>query len=85
MELLDQVHLQRAAYTAVLEGHKTVVILVYHPALLDERSVDIDFADIIDNDRKTDPFGIGQNAVQKRGLTAPEITREQQDRYFINR
>ena len=85
MELRDQVHLQRAAYTAVLEGYKAVIALAYYTALLDQRSVDIDFADIIDDDRKTDTFGIREDAVQKSSLTAPEITREQQDRYFINR
>ena len=85
MELLDQIHLQRAADTTVLQRHKTVIILAYYSALLDKRSIYIHFADIVDNHRKTDPFGVRQYAVQKCGLTAPEIAREQQDRYLINR
>jgi hypothetical protein len=85
MELGNQIHLERAADTTVLERNERVVVLAHHPALLNQRSIDIDFTDIIDNDRKTNAFGIRQDAVQKSGLTAPEIAREQQDRYFINR
>ena len=82
-ELLDQVGLQRAADTAVLEGHQTVVLLAHHTALLNEVSIDIDFSQIIDNHRKADAFAIVQDLVDQGGLAAAQIAGQQQYRDFF--
>ena len=82
MELLDKVHLERAADTTVLKGDERIVLLGNHPALLNERGIDIHFTDIVDDDRKTNAFLVRQDAVEKCCLAASEITRKQQDRDF---
>ena len=70
MQLGNQVHLERTADTAVLQRHKRVIVLGYHPALLDKRGIDIHFTDIIDDNGKANTFFVGKNAVQQSGLTA---------------
>ena len=54
LQLLDEIHLQRAADAAVLQGHERVVLLVDDAALLDEVGIDVDFSDVVDNDGKLD-------------------------------
>ena len=83
--LLDKVHLQCAADATVLEGYQGVVLLVDDTAFLDEVGVDVDFADIVDDDGKLDATLIGQNPVQQRGLTAAQIACQQQYGYFFHR
>ena len=58
MQLLDEVHLQRAADTSVLQRHQRVVVLTHYSALLDERSIDIHFSDIVHDHGKTNAFGV---------------------------
>ena len=70
VELLDKVHLQCTADTAVLQCHKTVVALAHDTTLLDQRGVDIHLADVVDDDGEADAFLILQYAVQKGCLTA---------------
>ena len=56
MELLDEIHLERAANTAILQRYQALVLLTYHPALLDQFRIDIYLADIIDNNGKSNPL-----------------------------
>ena len=70
VELFDEVHLQRAADTSVLQCHEAVVALAYHAALLDEAGVDVHLADVVDDDGEADAFLVFQNTVQKSGLAA---------------
>ncbi len=78
-KLFGQVHLQRAAYAAVLQSHKVVLPrAAYHAAAAYERSVDVDFADVIDYYRKTYASLIGKDAVEQGGFAAAEVACEQQ-------
>ena len=77
MELGHQIHLERAADTAVLECYQRVIVLTDHPALLNERGVDIHLADIIDDNGEANTFVIGQNTVQQGCFTAAEIAGDQ--------
>ena len=49
-DLLDQIGLESTADTAVLERYKVLVLLIDDAALLDQLSVDVDLADIVDDD-----------------------------------
>ena len=63
-ELLDQVHLERAADAPVLQGHQTVVLLVHNAALLDKVGVDVYLAYVIDDHGKPDAALVGQYPVE---------------------
>ena len=63
-ELLHEVHLQRAADAAVLQGHQAVVLLVDDASLLNECCVDVHLADVVDNHGKLDAFLVCQDAIQ---------------------
>ena len=78
MQLLYQVHLQGAADAAVLQGYEAVVGLVDDAAFLDKVGVDVHFADVVDDYGKAYAFLVGENAVQQCGLTAAQISCEQQ-------
>ena len=54
MQLLYEIHFQGAADTSILQCHQTLIFLADDAAFLDEVSVDIHFADVIDNDGKLD-------------------------------
>ncbi len=84
-ELVDEVGLQGAADTSILQGNEVSVILLlpYHAPFLDKRRVNVDLADIVDNHRETYSFLIAQYPVEQGGLAAAEIPREQQHRYFF--
>ena len=84
MQLLHKVHLEGAAYAAVLQGYQAVIIHAYHAALLYEAGIDIDFTYIVYNYRELYALAVGQNPVQKGCLTAAQITGEQQDRSFLS-
>ena len=75
MKLLDKVHLQRAADTAIRECQQTIVFLVHYSALLNQVGIDIHFTYIVDNHGKTNTFLVGENAIKQRGLAASKITR----------
>ena len=81
--LFYQVHLQRTADAAVLQGYQAVVLLAYNAAFLDEVGVDIYFADVVDDDGKLDAAFVGQNLVDQCGLSTAQITGEQQYRNFF--
>ncbi len=65
---------------AVLKGHETFVFLSYYPALLNQARVYIDFAYVVYDYGEFDSFFICEDPVQKRSLTAPQISRQQQYR-----
>ena len=69
-QLLNKVHLERAADAAVLKGDKALFLLPHDAPLLDEVGIDIDFTYIIDNNRKADAPLIGKDAVDKGCLSA---------------
>ena len=85
-ELLYEVHLQGAADAAVLEGHKTIVCGTYHASLLYEVGIDVDFAYIVNNHREAYAFTVRENTIDQCGLSAAQITGEQQNRnlFFIH-
>ena len=75
MELLDKVHLQRAANTTILQGNEVIVLLRYYSTLLNERSIDIYFTYIIDYYSKSYPLPIREDTIKKSSFAATEITR----------
>ena len=80
LELGHEVHLERTADAAVLQGHEAVVGLAHDAALLDQVGVDVDLAEVIDDHGELDAAAVGEDPVQERGLAASEIAGEQQDR-----
>ena len=80
IQLLHQVHLERAAYAAVLQRHQGLVFLAHDTALFDEGSVDIYGAEIVHNHGELDTLVVGQDTVQEGCFAAAEITCEQQHR-----
>ena len=79
LQLLHQVHLQRAADAAVLQGYQRVVLLAHYSTLLYQVGVDVHLADVIDDNCKLNTLLILQDTIQQRGLTTAQITRQQQD------
>ena len=51
--------------------------------LLDEISINIHFADVVDDNCKTNALLIGQNTIEKGCLTTAQITGEQKDRNLL--
>ncbi len=83
-QLLHEVHFQRAAYAAVLQGHKVAVVFsTYHSAFLYKRGIYVNLAYIIDNHCEAYASFIGEYMVEKRSLATAEIAREQQHRYVF--
>ena len=82
-ELIDQIHLEGAADTAVLQGHQTVVLLGHDAAFLDQRGIDVHLAYVVDYHRELDAFAVRQNMVHQRGFAASEVAGEQQYRYIF--
>ena len=78
LQLLHEVHLQRAAYTSVLQRHQRVVLLVDHASLLYEVGVDVDLSDVIDDDGKLDASFVTQYSVQQCCLAAAQVSCQQQ-------
>ena len=83
IDLLDEIGLQGAADASVLQGHQTVVLFADDPSFLDEVRIDIHFSDIIDDDGEFNSFPVCKYMVYQGGLSAAEITCQQQDRYFF--
>ena len=83
VQLFHQVHLQRAADAAVLERNQTVVLLVHNPAFLNEACVNVHLADVVHDYGKADSVLVAQNAVQKGGLSAAQVSGEQQHGSFV--
>ena len=70
LQLLDEVHLQGAADAAVLQGYQGVVLLAYHPTLLNEVGIDVHLADIVYNDSKLDTLLVLKDTIEQCGLSA---------------
>ena len=83
VELLHEIHLQGAADASVLQGHETVVLLANDSAFLDQGGVHVDFAEVVDYHGELDSLSVGEYAVQQSGLSAAEITGQQQDRNIL--
>ena len=62
-DLLHQIHLQGAADAAVLQGDEVIVFLSDGAALGNQGSVNIDFADIVDDDGHLIALLIGEDMV----------------------
>ena len=62
--MLDEVHLERTADTAVLQRDKRVVLLRDYSTLLDQLGIDIDFADIIHDNGKSNPLFVQEDSIQ---------------------
>ena len=77
-ELAGEVVGERAAEAPVRHGDEVAVYLG-EPALLDERGVHVDLADVVDDDGGTDALLILKDVVEKRGLAGPEVAGEQGD------
>ena len=77
-ELFDEIHLQRAADAPVLKGYEVVVLLGHYPTLLNEVGIDVDFADVVDDDGETDAATVVEDTVQECGLAAAEVTGQEQ-------
>ena len=64
IQLLHEVHLERAADAAVLQSNERIVLLPHDTALLYHVGIDVYFADVIDNHSKLDALFILQNTVK---------------------
>ena len=83
VQLLDEVHLQGATDATVLQSHERVIALTNDATLLDEISINIHFADVVNDNCKTNALLIGQNTIEKGCLTTAQITGEQKDRNLL--
>ncbi len=84
LQLLHEIHLEGAAYTAILQCHEAVVVFTHNAALLDERGVDVDLANVVDDDGKFYSLLVAQDAVDKGGLAAAKIAGEQEHRNVLD-
>ena len=73
-QLLDKIHLESAADTAILKSYERVILLFYHPTLFYKVGINIHFTYIIYDDSKSDTFFIIKNTIQERCLTTSQIT-----------
>ena len=73
LELLDEVHLQVAADTAVLQCYQRVVLLVDDAALLYEIGIDVDLAYIVYDNSEFYSLVIVEYAVEQGCLSAAQI------------
>ena len=79
-QLLRQIILQRAADTAVGQWNQVFILPGGDAAaFLDQIRVDVDFADVIDDDGRPDAFLIRQNMIQQRGFACAQIACDQAD------
>ena len=77
LELLCEVACERAADAAV--GERDEVVSLREAAVLDEAGVDVDLADVVDDDGCADSLVVAEDVVQERGLAGAEVTGEQDD------
>ena len=76
-ELVSQVVGKGAADAAV--GERDKVVGGRKAAILDEAGVDVDLADVVDDDGRADAAVVGQNVVEQRGLAGTEVAGEHHD------
>ena len=70
LQLLYEVHLQRAADTTVLQGYQRVVLLIYDTSLLYEAGVDVHFTDVVYDDGELDTLLVLKDTVEQCRLAA---------------
>ncbi len=83
VDLLDQVHLQRTADAAVLQGHEALVLLAHDTAFLYQVGIDVYLAYVVDDDGKLDSSLVCENTVDQRCLSAAQIACDEQDWCFF--
>ena len=76
-QLLGQILAQGAADAAIGQRNKAVVRHVDGAALCNEACVNIDLADVVDDDRNLVVAGLGEDLVQQCGLARTEISGEE--------
>ena len=84
-QLVRQVISQSAADAAVCQRNKVAVLLCDNSTFFNKIGVNIDFADIVDDNGGADAFIICKNVVQKSRLTCAEITGDKSDLYCFIR
>ena len=85
VELLHQVHLERATDASVLKGDQAVVLTPNDATLLDEVGIDVDLAYVVDYHGETDAATVREDSVEEGCLAATQVTREQQHRNVVFR
>ena len=70
LQLLHEVHLQRAADTTVLQGHQRVVLLVHDTSLLYKACIDVHLPDIVYDDGELDTLLVLKDTVEQCRLAA---------------
>ena len=76
--LLHEIVLEGAADAAVGKGNEAAFHL-HVAAFFDERGVDVDFADVVDDDGDLVAFLIGKHVIEQRGLARAEVAGENGD------
>ena len=82
-QLLHKVHLERAAYTAVLQSHQAIVLGAHHATTLYQVGIDVHLSYIVYYHRKAYAATIVQYSVHQCCLTAAKVSRKQQYWYFF--
>ena len=78
-QLAHQVHLQRAADAAVLQRHQVALVgAAHYTALLYERGVDVNLAQVVDDYGKAYAAAVVEDTVEQSGLAAAEIAGQEQ-------
>ena len=78
VELLYEIHLQGTADASVLKCHKALVFLPHDTAFLNKTSINVHFANVVDDNGKFYVFLVSENVIYKCCFSAAQITREQQ-------
>ena len=76
-ELASEVVGEGAADAAV--GHRDELVGLGETTLLDEVGVDVDLADVVDDDGRANALVVGEDAVEQRRLASPEIAGDEDD------
>ena len=80
VQLINQVHLQRATNTTIFQRHQIALFLIHHAAFLYQVGIDVHFADVVHHHGKFDALAIAQNAVYQGCFSAAQKSRQQQYR-----
>ena len=83
LQLLYEIHLQRAADATVLQGNKRIVFLANDTTFFNQCGINVDFSYVIYDDGKLDAFLIGKDFVQQCCLATAQVTCQQQYRDFF--
>ena len=78
VELLNEIHLERAADASVLQCHKALVLLAHNASLLDEAGININLTNVVDYNGKLDVLFVSENVIYERCFSAAQVAREQQ-------